>query len=96
MEHNTLFKLVYTFILGIVIALFFGIGIAAFYEQPKPPEYESSTALYKTSEPSVEQQKIDHIVALERLQQLRDKGALTEAEFEQQKSKILKASVDQS
>lgn len=59
MEHNTLFKLVYTFILGIVIALFFGIGIAAFYEQPKPPEYESSTALYKTSEPSVEQQKID-------------------------------------
>ena len=48
------------------------------------------------SAPAIEQQQIDHIVALERLQQLRDKGALTEAEFEQQKSKILKASVDQS
>ena len=31
----------------------------------------------------------DHIAALERLAKLRDSGALTDAEFEQQKAKIL-------
>jgi len=39
MEHNTLFRLVYTFISGVVIALFFGIGVQAFYEPPKAPEF---------------------------------------------------------
>ena len=40
--------------------------------------------------PSIEFQPHDQIMALERLQQLRDKGVLTEQEFEQQKSIILR------
>lgn len=39
---------------------------------------------------AIEVQESDQIAALERLQQLRDKGTLTQQEFEQQKNKILK------
>ena len=39
---------------------------------------------------AIETQESDQIAALERLQQLRDKGALTPQEFEQQKNKILR------
>jgi len=42
---------------------------------------------------AIEVQKNNQITALERLQQLRDKGALTEQEFEQQKSKIFKENI---
>lgn len=38
----------------------------------------------------VETQENNQVVALERLQQLREKGVLTQQEFEQQKNKILK------
>ncbi len=58
MEHNTLFKLVYTFILGIVIALLFGVGIAAFYEAPKPPEYSVPASYYKDTGPTPEELKV--------------------------------------
>ncbi len=51
MEHNTLFKLVYTFILGVVIALFFGIGVSAFYEAPKAPEYPGMASDMKVPSP---------------------------------------------
>ena len=47
MEHNTLFKLIYTFILGVVIALFLGVGVQAFYEPPKQPEYPIIESSYK-------------------------------------------------
>ena len=47
MEHNTLFKLIYTFILGVVIALFLGVGVQAFYEPPKEPQYP--IVIYKES-----------------------------------------------
>ena len=40
--------------------------------------------------PGAELQKHDQIKALERLEQLRDKGILTEQEFELQKNSILK------
>lgn len=51
MEHNTLFKLIYTFFLGLVIAIFFGVGIQAFYESPKSPEYPmSKPGMSKTGE----------------------------------------------
>ncbi len=56
MEHNTLFKLIYTLILGVVITLFVGVGVHAFYESPKSPEYPVSDAMYKT-EPTPEDQK---------------------------------------
>jgi hypothetical protein len=38
-------------------------------------------------------QKNKQIIALERLQQLRDKGVLTGQEFEQQKNKILNSDI---
>ena len=37
-EHYTLLKAIYVVFLGLIIALFIGLGIAAFYEQPKEPE----------------------------------------------------------
>lgn len=55
MEHNTLFKLVYTFILGVIIALFIGIGVQAFYEPPKAPEYRSAEVSAKLSTPTEEE-----------------------------------------
>lgn len=42
---------------------------------------------------AIEAQESDQIAALERLQQLRDKGTLTQQEFEQQKNKILKENI---
>lgn len=47
MEHNTFFKLIYTCILGVVIALFLGVGVQAFYEAPKAPDYPITTMEYK-------------------------------------------------
>ncbi len=61
MDHNTLFKLIYTFILGVFIALLFGVGTAAFYEAPKAPEYPVSSTEYKMSDPTVEEQKAQKI-----------------------------------
>lgn len=43
--------------------------------------------------PATEVQNTDQITALERLQQLRNQGALTEQEFEQQKNRILKENI---
>lgn len=37
-EHYTLLKAIYVVFLGLIIALFDGLGIAAFYETPKRPE----------------------------------------------------------
>lgn len=37
-EHYTLLKAIYVVFLGLIIALFIGLGIAAFYETPKQPE----------------------------------------------------------
>jgi hypothetical protein len=36
---NKILTLVYTFFLGLMLALFVGLGISTFYESPKPPEY---------------------------------------------------------
>ena len=35
-------KYIYTLFVGILLALFVGVGIAAFYPQPKQPEYPAS------------------------------------------------------
>jgi hypothetical protein len=34
-------KFIYTFFIGVLISLFVGLGIAAFYEQPKPPNFST-------------------------------------------------------
>jgi len=35
-------KYIYTFFIGILLVTFIGVGIAAFYEGPKPPEYSAN------------------------------------------------------
>lgn len=47
MDDNIL-KIVYTFFLGIFIALFIGLGISTFYEGPLQPEYPSEVSMEKT------------------------------------------------
>jgi len=37
-EDNMVLKLIYTFLIGIFLAVFVGVGIAAFYSGPKRPE----------------------------------------------------------
>lgn len=38
-----LIKYIYTFFIGILLATFIGVGIAAFYEAPKYPEFPASS-----------------------------------------------------
>lgn len=38
MQENSVMRLVYTFFLGVLIAVFVGVGINTFYEGPKAPE----------------------------------------------------------
>lgn len=54
MEHNTFFKLIYTLILGVVLALFLGVGVSAFYEPPEAPEYPFMASAYKENQPQSE------------------------------------------
>lgn len=40
-------RYIYSFFLGVLLAVFIGVGIAAFYESPKQPEYPIMTAPIK-------------------------------------------------
>jgi hypothetical protein len=46
MEDNRLLKLVYTFFLGILLAVFIGVGISTFYPGPKAPEFPTELNNY--------------------------------------------------
>lgn len=46
MEDNKILKLVYTFFLGILLAIFVGVGINTFYPGPKAPEYPAGEMIY--------------------------------------------------
>lgn len=41
-------EIIYTFFVGILVAVFVGVGIAAFYEEPKSPEYPTRLKVYST------------------------------------------------
>lgn len=41
-DENKVLKIVYTFFLGLLLAIFVGVGINTFYEGPKPPEWPTS------------------------------------------------------
>lgn len=43
-------RLVYTFFIGVLFAAFVGFGIAAFYPQPKEPEYPSELKVTRPEE----------------------------------------------
>lgn len=55
MEHNNILQLVYTFFLGILIAIFVGVSISTFYPSPERPDYpDEFNSIYK--EPTKEQE----------------------------------------
>lgn len=54
MEDNKILKLVYTFFLGLLIAVFVGVGISTFYETPEAPEYPLEAEYYER-EPTSEE-----------------------------------------
>lgn len=58
-EDNKVLKLVYTFFLGVLLAIFIGVGIDTFYPGPAQPEYPIESQAYdgKMSETQIEQQK---------------------------------------
>ncbi|KXK08915.1 MAG: hypothetical protein UZ21_OP11001000474 [Microgenomates bacterium OLB22] len=39
-------EIIYTFFVGVLVAVFVGVGIAAFYEEPKAPEYPATLKVY--------------------------------------------------
>ena len=56
MEDNKILKLVYTFFLGVLLALFVGAGVSTFYPQPEYPEYPQEAIVYN-EQPTKEQQQ---------------------------------------
>lgn len=51
---NRILTIVYTFFLGLILALFIGLGISTFYSAPKMPDYPTE-AMYYNKEPTAEQ-----------------------------------------
>jgi len=41
-SKNTVLKFIYSIFIGVLFATLVGVGIAAFYPEPKPPEYPSA------------------------------------------------------
>lgn len=54
MEDRKLLKLIYTLFLGVLVALFVGVGINTFYPGPKQPEYPVALNSW-SKEPTPEQ-----------------------------------------
>lgn len=66
MEDNKILKLVYTFFLGILLAIFVGVGINTFY--PPPPEPKWPTQLETYGKELSEQQQKTQIAHEKRMQ----------------------------
>lgn len=54
MEENKILRLIYTIFVGVLIAIFIGVGINTFYTPPKNPEYPSELS-YVNKEPTAEE-----------------------------------------
>jgi hypothetical protein len=52
-------KLIYTFFLGVLIAIFVGMGVATFYPEPKYPEYPTTLQYSTDGELTAEQKKLE-------------------------------------
>lgn len=62
MNDNNVLKLVYTFFLGILLAVFVGVGVNTFYPGPQEPEFPTSlnsTGKELTTEQQAIQQQYD-------------------------------------
>ena len=53
-EDNKILRMIYTFFLGLLLAIFVGVGISTFYEAPARPEYPIEAQTYG-GEPTEEQ-----------------------------------------
>lgn len=64
MEDNRVLKLVYTFFLGLLLAIFIGVGISTFYAGPKAPTYPTELNTYGkelTTEQIAKQKQFDQV-----------------------------------
>lgn len=52
-------KLIYTFFLGLLIAIFVGMGVATFYSEPKYPEYPKALQYSTSDEFTAEEKRLD-------------------------------------
>ena len=59
-EHYTLLKAIYVVFLGLIIALFCGLGVAAFYQQPKEPKPPVASASENANKTGPSQAEIDY------------------------------------
>jgi hypothetical protein len=57
MDDNKIIKLVYSLFLGILLAIFVGVGVNTFYPGPEWPEYPSELNYSYENEPSEEQRE---------------------------------------
>jgi len=58
MEDNKIIKLVYTFFLGLLLAVFVGVGIDTFYPPPEEPKYQEDYSIQRArQEPTKEELK---------------------------------------
>ena len=55
MDDNKIIKLIYTLFLGILIAIFVGLGINTFYPGPKMPDYPTTISSPIASDPTAKQ-----------------------------------------
>lgn len=62
MEDNKTLKIVYTFFLGIILAIFIGVGISTFYPGPEAPRFPTELNTYgkeQTTEQIAKQREFD-------------------------------------
>lgn len=57
-DDNKILRIVYTFFLGLLLAIFVGVGINTFYEGPKEPQYPIQLTV-PVKEDSDEQRKVE-------------------------------------
>lgn len=56
MQQNKVLQLVYTFFLGVLVAIFIGVGINTFYTPPEAPQYPAELNALMGKSPTAEEQ----------------------------------------
>lgn len=54
-EDTRIIRVIYSFFLGVLLAIFVGVGVNTFYPGPTAPEYPSESISYTAKEPTAEQ-----------------------------------------
>lgn len=69
-KQSRAIEIIYTFFIGILIAVFVGVGIAAFYPEPKSPETPAELKVYRA--PIDSEEKTEQTEELMRVQKQYD------------------------